>query len=206
MGPLDVRPWTHSAVAMLYRKRKNARRRGRGGSSPAEPFGNDESVVQCLEIMREVSAEQRARGRHLDLKSGTLAGFSGTALTLNTTLGRPLLQTDLSACASTVVTTSFVVAVIAFGGAAGLAIRGGLRPMGHDDLTEKQIDEYSDRPKVTTSPAELRMTWLRTLTDVALSDRAAAAAKAEFASKATMLLGVGLVGVAGQAVTFALSA
>lgn len=181
------------------------RRRDKAIASEAERFGLDESVLQCLQIVREVSSEQRARGRHLDSKTGTLAGFAATALTLNATLGRPLLAADLPAFASAAVTVSFVVAVVALGAAAGVAVVGGLRPMGHDDLTEAEIDAYSDRPKVVTPAEDLRMKWLRTLTDITLSDRAAADAKARFAAVATVLLAVGLLGVLGQAVTLAVS-
>jgi energy-converting hydrogenase Eha subunit A len=173
----------------------------------AEPerFGLDESVAQCLEIVREVSAEQRARARHLDSKTGTLAGFAATALTINATLGRPLLEADLPRGASTVVTASFIVAVVALGMAAGVAVLGGLRPMGHEDLTEAQIDAYSDRPKVVTPAPDLRMTWLRTMTEMTQSDRVAADAKARFAQVATVLLGIGLLGVLGEAVTLGLT-
>lgn len=170
-----------------------------------EPFGDDESVQQCLEIMREVGAEQRTRARHLDTKIGALAAFSGAALTLNTTLGRPLLDESLPRGGSVAVTVSFLVAVIGFGAAAATAIVGGLRPMDHFDLTEEQIDAYSDRPKVTTPASDLRMKWLRTVTDVAISDRAAADAKAKAAVAVTKLIAAGLIGVAGQAVTLAMT-
>jgi hypothetical protein len=162
-------------------------------------------VRECLAIIREVSAEQRARGRHLDLKTGTLAGFAATALTLNATLGRPLLVADLGSVGSASATAAFLLAVLAFGLAAGFAVVGGLRPMGHDDLTEEQIDAYSDRPKVITPVPDLQMTWLRTMTEMALSDRAAADAKAAWARRSTWLLAAGLVGAAGQAVTLAVS-
>lgn len=61
-----------------------------------ESFGKPESVEQCLSIMAEVAEEQRERNRHLDTKAGSIAGFAGTALTLNLTLGRPLLEQHYS--------------------------------------------------------------------------------------------------------------
>ncbi|MGH2839726.1 MAG: hypothetical protein ACRDKY_02740, partial [Solirubrobacteraceae bacterium] len=164
-------------------------------------FGNDESVKQCLEIMKDVSAEQRARARHLDAKTGTLAGFSATILTLTVALGRPLLAEDLRGAGNMLIEVFFMITVIALTLAALAAIGGVLRPMGHYDLEESQIDAYSDRPKVITDPAELRMTWLRTVTDMALSDRAAGSAKSKFAVAAVVLLIVGLLGDAGQAIT-----
>ena len=59
-----------------------------------EHFGADSSVGQCLAIMGEVSDEERSRGRHFDVKAGTLVAFSAVTLALNATLGRPLLNLD----------------------------------------------------------------------------------------------------------------
>lgn len=173
-----------------------------GDNSTAESFGEDASVVQCIEIAREIIDEQRARNRHLDAKTGTLAGFSATVLTLNATLGRPLLQDpDLSARADVFVSACFAVTLLALTAAVVLAVLGVLSPKASTDLTEKQIDQYSDRPKVVTAPEALRLTWLRTLTDMAKSDRRVGNAKAKHANRAAKALATGLVGVAGQALT-----
>jgi hypothetical protein len=43
--------------------------------SGIEPFGNDDSVTQCLAIMNEIANEQRGRNRHLDTKAGSIAGY-----------------------------------------------------------------------------------------------------------------------------------
>jgi hypothetical protein len=166
-----------------------------------EAFGNDDSVQQCLEIMREVSAEHRARSRHLDTKTGTIAGFCATVLTLNVTLGRPLLTAKLSSDAHSAIRILFLVGSLALGAAAAAAVAGVLRPMGVDNLDVGQIDDYSNRPKVTTPPDELRMTWLRTLTEMTISERAAGNAKAFRSKLAVLLLVLGLVAVAGEAIT-----
>lgn len=169
--------------------------------SASRRFGRDESVKQCLEIMSEVSAEQRARARHLDTKTGTLAGFAATVLTLNATLGRPLLDANLPKDAASRVEVYFTVSVIALGLAALVAVVGVLRPMGHKDLDEEQIDAYSDHEKVNADPEDLRMTWLRTVTEMAISDRTAGTRKARLGNLAVLCLAIGLCGVAAQALT-----
>jgi hypothetical protein len=171
--------------------------------SAARParFGRDESVQQCLEIMKEVSAEQRARARHLDTKTGTLAGFAATVLTLNATLGRPLLEARLPEAAASRVESFFTISVITLALAALVAVVGVLRPMGHKDLDEEQIDAYSDRGKVNTDPEDLRMTWLRTVTEMTISDRKAGTWKSRLGNVAVVCLAIGLCGVAAQAVT-----
>jgi hypothetical protein len=169
-----------------------------------EPFGRDDSVEQCLEIVKEVSAEQRARARHLDTKTGTLAGFAATIFTLNATLGRPILETHLTSTAADLIKVFFAASVVALGLAALTAVAGVLRPMGHDDLDEEQIDAYGDRPKVITPPADLRMTWLQTVVKMTLSDRKAGSRKSTYMKVAVGLLVVGVLGVAGQALTLVL--
>jgi hypothetical protein len=169
--------------------------------APDEPFGKDDSVQQCLAIMREVSAEQRARARHLDTKTGALAGFCATVLTLNVTLGQPLLKTKLAPDAHSAIRILFLIASLLLALAALIAVAGVLRPMGHEDLTEEQIDQYSDRPKVITPPEELRMTWLRTVTDMTISDRRAGGAKSIRSNAAVIALVMGLLAVAGEALT-----
>lgn len=164
-----------------------------------EPFGKDESVVQCLDIMREVSQEQKARARHLDLKAGTLAGFCATILTLNVALNASLLGHSASTTPPLSFRVLFFVAALALATAAIVAVVGVLKPMDHDDLTDEQIDAYSDRPKVITPASDLRMTWLRTVTDMTRSDRRAGDAKSTRTNIAVGFLALGLVCVAGQA-------
>jgi hypothetical protein len=170
------------------------------------PFAyRDASVRQSLEIMREVSAEQRARARHLDTKAGTLAGFAGTVLALNAGLGGRLLSSDdkdkLTDAAQHLIRIFLAVSTIALGLAAFAAVAGALRPMGHEDLNDLSIERYARRPKVVTDPHALRMTWLQTLARMTSSDRRAGAWKARSLMIAVSLLAVGLAGVAGQGLT-----
>jgi hypothetical protein len=166
-----------------------------------ERFGADESVKQCLEIMGEVSEEERSRGRHFDVKAGTLVAFSAVTLALNATLGRPLLTAHLDHGAHVVVRDGFLASVTALAAAAAIALLGVLRPLGHHDLTEAQIDAYSNREKMNTPPQDLRETWLRTVTEMAISDRKANNFKSRMSMAAAILLAIGVVGVAAEAFT-----
>jgi hypothetical protein len=172
-----------------------------------EPFGNDDSVSQCLAIMNEVASEQRGRSRHLDGKAGSIAGFAGTALTLSLTLGRPLLQQRFPASpwAHGVIRDAFLASAALFAAAAIAAVVGVLRPTGTHDLDETAIDAYADRPKVITPPPELRVTWLQTVTAMALSDRKSGNAKALWSNFGVVLLALGIVGLLVQATTLAIA-
>lgn len=187
-----------AALALLFRERE------RPAPEP-ERFGIDESVQECLAIIREVSAEQRARARGLDAKAGSLAGFCGTVLTLQVTLGQAVLKARVTSSAHSAIRILFLVASVCLAIAALIAVFGLLKPMDHRDLTEEQIDQYSDRPKVVTPPQDLRMTWLRTMTEMTISDRAAGDAKARRSNAAAIVLALGLLGVAGEAITLFLA-
>ncbi len=180
-------------------------------SEPEEPgdtpdtFGNDDSVIVCLEIMREIVAEQSSRTRHLDLKAGSVVGFAATVLTLNLTLGLPLLREHWGAAAHIFVRIFFLGSSVMFAAAAIVVIAGVLRPMSSDDLEEVAIDGYADRPKVITPPAELRIVWLQTVSRFALSDRSVGNDKAKWSSAGVLLLALGVVGLLGQAIVAGVS-
>jgi hypothetical protein len=175
--------------------------------SGIEPFGNDDSVAQCLMIINEVANEQRGRNRHLDTKAGSIAGFSATALTLNLTLGRPLLLQPFRASGSAhgVIRDAFIASAALFAAAVLAAVVGVLRPTGTHDLDETAIDAYADRPKVITAPSKLRETWLQTLTAMALSDRKAGNTKARWSNVGVVLLALGILGLLVQAITLGIA-
>jgi hypothetical protein len=75
----------------------------------------------------------------------------------------------------------------------------------HPGVTDTQIDGYSDRPKVITPAADLRIAELRTLTDLAIGDRRAYNRKAKRLKYASIALAIGVFGISGQAVTIAFS-
>jgi hypothetical protein len=178
-----------------------------GGIDLTESFGNPDSVEQCLSILGEVSEEQRGRNRHLDTKAGSIAGFAGTALTLNLTLGRPLLEQHFGryAWAHGVIRDAFIGSALLFAVAGVTAIGAVLRPAKTKDLDEEAIDAYGDRPKVITPPAQLRETWLQTVVAMALADRQAGNAKAAWSNFGVVMLVLGIVGLLVQAVTLAIS-
>src|SRR4051794_27328734 len=111
-------------------------------SAQPERFGRPDSVEVCLEIAREVLVEQRARARHLDTKTASLAGFCATVLTLNVTLGRSLLNAHLARGAHVLTIIFFLAAALLLATSVGAAAIAVLKPMDHEDLTAESIDAY----------------------------------------------------------------
>ena len=85
--------------------------------------------------------------------------------------------------------------------AALVAILAILRPLKYLDYEESQIDELSDHPLLTTAPEVIRERRLITETKAVVDDRKVNTRKARRSTAASILLAVGLIGVAGQAIT-----
>jgi len=173
---------------------------------PDARFDDPASVEVLLPIVRDVLAEERARARHLDQKGGALAGFTAISISLEAGLAPTAYDGKLLSCQSEAVfTVMFVLAVASLLVAAGLAIVGVLSPKDQWGVTDEQIDAYSDRPKVITPPEDLRIAELRTLTEIAKLDRQTIDSKARFLKFASLALGLGVLGISGQALTIAFS-
>lgn len=173
---------------------------------PDSRFDDPESVEVLLPIVREILAEERARGRHLDQKAGAFSGFTAIALSLEAGLAPNAYGGTLLTCQSEAVfTVMFVLAILSLLSAAGVAILGVLAPQPHPGVDDEQIDGYSDRPKVITSKQDLQIAELRTLTEVTVGDRRAYDRKARRLTYASIALGIGIVGISGQALTIAFS-
>lgn len=182
------------------------RRRKRAPKGATEVIGQAESVEECLKIVEAISDEARATGRHLDLKTGQIAGFAAVALTLNATLGRPLLEEDLSLVWELVAHASFFVAVAALLVSAAAALFGVIAPKQQLDLSRRFIRELAAEPAMRTDPQELRERWLATLSAIAVSDRQANRNRVRAMRTSLVFLAVGLLGVAGQALTLGVTA
>jgi hypothetical protein len=156
-------------------------------------------VQQCLVILTFIAEEARNRNRHLDIKAGSVAGFAATALTLNLTLGRPLLLEHFNGPAHSWIRDFFLGSAVMFACAVFVTAIGVLRPMPTDDIDEAAIDAYADRPKATTPPAALREVWLQSMKTFAIADRASGDEKAKWSKWAARLLGLGIVGLLGEA-------
>lgn len=193
-----------AVVALLATRRKRAPKPSTGLT---DSFGKPDSVEQCLAILGEVAEEQRGRNRHLDTKAASIAGFAGTALTLNLTLGNPLLGRPFRAhpWEQGVIRDAFIATAVLFAVAGVTALGGVLRPARTKDLDEAAIDAYGDRPKVITPPSELRETWLQTVVATTLADRKAGNAKATWSNVGVVMLVLGIIGLLVQAVTLAVA-
>jgi hypothetical protein len=174
--------------------------------NPDERFDDPASVEVLLPIARDILDEERARARHLDQKGGAFAGFTAISISLEAGLAPNAYGGGLLTCQSEVIfTLMFVLAIGSLLAAAGLALIGVLSPKPQWGVTDEQIDGYSDRPKVITPVDDLRFSELRTITEIAKRDRQTVDKKADFLKYASIALGIGVLGISGQALTIAFS-
>jgi hypothetical protein len=146
-------------------------------------------------------AEQRLRGRHLDVRTGSTIGVAATVLALNITLGRSVLDSNLARGASVLMEIFFLIAAAALT-VAVLVAAGALAPMDQHEVGAEGIEAYSSRPKVITPADDLRMTWLVSLTEMGESARQAGDHKARLAKASLILFSLGLLALLGEAITF----
>jgi hypothetical protein len=173
---------------------------------PSNRFDDPAAVEVLLPIVRDILEEERARARHLDQKAGAFSGFTAISISLEAGLAPNAYGGQLLTCQSEAIfTVMFIIAIGSLLVAAALAIIGVLSPKPQWGVTEEQIDAYSDRPKVTTPADDLRFSELRTLTEIAKRDRKTIDKKADFLTYASVALGLGVLGISGQALTIAFS-
>lgn len=160
-----------------------------------------ETVEAALEIVGTVDDEARVTGRHLDTKTGSLIGVAAVVLTLNATLGRPILAADLEGAWDTIASVSFMGSIAALLVAIAAGMFGVLVPKQQQSAQVAFIEKLAE-DAILNEPADaLREGWLQAQTRITVSDRHANRSRVFWMRVSAIALGVGLLAVAGQAVT-----
>ena len=149
--------------------------------------------------------DERARGRNLEAKTSSLAGFTGAILALTAGLGRDLFKLDLGNIGDTVFRGFFLVAVLALATSAVIAVLGVLRPQERLGIKRSQLRQFAKFPLLATPPVEIQGNMIATLVEAFDSERRVNDQKAKLTYYAAVGLGVGLLAVTGEAVTIALA-
>jgi len=172
-------------------------RRGKG-QQPKE-----KSITALLEIVERIVEDEQARGASLTSKTTTLAGFSGTILSVVAVLGRELFKLDLGAAGDPAVRVLFVISVVALATAATHAIGGVLRPQPRQFVAIEQVQELAAPPWISMDPTEIKGNMLTTLGTSLESQRSLNDSRARLADHAAGALLVGLLALAAQALVLA---
>jgi hypothetical protein len=166
---------------------------------------NPEAVDTLWTLAEGVLADERERGKTLDTKTASLAAFSGTILALDSTLGQGLLSRDLGSVGDPLLPVFFLLAAAALVVAAAVAVLGVLLPQRFLGINQSELARFAYFPLVGAEKAEIQGRMLRTVTeDVITVERERNDRKARLTKVSAVALGVGLVGIAGQAITLGL--
>jgi hypothetical protein len=164
-----------------------------------------EAVETLFGIADSVLADERERGKNLDTKTASLATFSGTILALDATLGQGLLRRDLGCVGDVALPLFFLLAAGALLVAAGVAIFGVLSPQGFLGLDDHQVRDFARKEMLSQPKVVIQGRMLSTLTDELIRVERERNEKKVCGTKwSAGALGVGLLSIAGQAVTLGL--
>jgi len=164
---------------------------------------NKEGVEALLELATDAVADERERGRALDTKTASLAGFTGLVLSVNVTLGRPVLERDLGPVGEPIAAVCFIVSVFFLLLAIALALSGVLMPQKYRGLGREQLRLFTSSDVQTNDKLWVHRSMLGALADTLDQDRPVNDCKAKLGKRVGVMLLVGFAGVAGQALTLA---
>jgi hypothetical protein len=167
--------------------------------TPPEP--NKEGVAALLLISENTVEDERERGRSIDTKTATLVGAIGLALSLNLTLGRPLLNEHLGSLGHALVVAFFIAAAVALLLALLVGVLGALYPQPLRTLEVSELADFMSPVTQARTQISIHQSMIGALRDILAQDRAMNGCKATLMKITAVLLAVGFIFVAGEALT-----
>lgn len=161
-------------------------------------------VAALLAIATDAVADERDRGRALDSKTASLAGFSGTILSVNSLLVGSVFSHKLGSIGGPVARVCFVLAIICLLLAVLVAITGVLMPQKYRGLGREQIRNFTAPAVQSQNELWVHQSMLGALADILEQDRPVNDCKARIGKIVAGLLAVAFVFVAGEAITLVL--
>jgi hypothetical protein len=189
--------------SLWYSKRPNERGEEEN-SHDVRPPPNDGGVEALLGLALATVDDERERGRALDTKAASLVASTGVILSLNATLGRTLLDTDLGPTGNCVLRISFLVAVIALLVGVLVALGGVLRPQKYRGLHRQAIRDFAAPKTQAMTKLQVHQAMLGSAAAILDQDRGVNDFKATLTKVTASALAVGFFGVAGEAITLVL--
>jgi hypothetical protein len=170
------------------------------GAQPPNPAG----VAALLKIAEDTVEDERERGRALDTKTASLAGFTGAILSINGALAGALFHQKLGPVGRPIAELCFIGAVVCLLIAVAFAVIGVLMPQKYRGMGRQQVAEFT-RPDLQAQDATwVSRSMLGALALILAQDRPVNDCKARLTKRVAGLLALGFVFVAGQALTLGL--
>lgn len=162
---------------------------------------NPDGVAALLTIATDALKDERERGRSLDAKTATIAGFTGLILSLNGAIAKPLFDAELGSLGEPVARVCFFVAIAALLVGVLLAIVGVLMPQRYRGMGRSQVRAFYSLNAMAKPAMEVHQSMLGSIADIIDQDRPVNDCKARITKLVAGCLAVGFVAVAGEALT-----
>jgi hypothetical protein len=186
----------------IFNKRSGPRdRRDEWGQASGDL--DEEGIAELVRIAESVVADERDRGRQLDAKSATLAGFSGLILAIDTALSRSIFGVDLGTVGDVFARGGFMLAAASLLCATALSIAGVLMPQKYRGLGKDAVDDFGGPAFQTMTRCEIHRSLLPSLSQTLAQDRSVNDCKARLTKRVAIFLLVGFVGLTAAAITIA---
>ncbi len=172
------------------------------GAADAEP--NPEGVAALLAIATDAVEDERERGRQLDSKCASLAGFTGLILSITGVLTPALANSKLGAAGQPAAEVAFAVGMLSLLAAVLLAVEGVLMPQKYRSMGAAQVAKFGLRSVQAHDALWVHQSMLGALNDILAQDRPVNNCKAKLTRWVARCLATGFAAVAVDAVIIAI--
>jgi hypothetical protein len=175
-----------------------------GDPAPDAPAANPEGVAALLAIATDAVEDERERGRALDTKCASLAGFTGLILSITAALTPALVDHKLGTVGKPLAETTFGLAILFLLAAVLLAIEGVLMPQKYRSMGTAQVANFS-LPNIQAQEAVwVHRSMLGALSAILAQDRPVNNCKAKLTKWVGRCLAIGFIAVSVDAVIIAI--
>jgi hypothetical protein len=186
----------------IFRNRQTPTDRTAEWEAATKPL-NREGIAELVRLAESTVEDERQRGRQLDTKTASLAGFSGLILSIDTALARSIFGLELGSAGDVVARVGFALSALALLVAVALAIAGVLMPQKYRGLGRKEVEEFTGPEYQAKDPETIHRALLPALVITLTQDRSVNDCKARLTKGVALALLAGFVGLTAAAVTLA---
>lgn len=171
----------------------------------AATAADQDGVAELLAIATDTVADERDRGRALDTKTASLAGFTGLILSVNGALAGLLFSKPFGSVGKPLALAFFFIALLFLLSAVLLAVEGVLMPQSYRGMGREQLRNFNSPATQAHNALWVHQSMLGALEHILDQDRPVNDCKAKLTKGVARLLSLGFIFVALEALTIGVS-
>jgi hypothetical protein len=169
-----------------------------------ESKADPEGVAALVAIATDAVEDERERGRALDSKTASLAGFTGLILSVNGLLAGPIFKQKLGDVGRPLAQAFFFLAMLCLLLAILFAVVGVLMPQKYRGMGREQLRDFTSPAVQVHDATWVNQSMLGALAVIIAQDRPINDCKARLTKGVALFLALAWVLVAGEAATLGL--